>query len=380
MLVQLAEQNGIVLSADLKEPADPLNTKRNPLRAIVSDCFQRIKRQSRLHKLDYESVAALMKRLGGVKGTKVFHQRADPSNDNPRLRAEIAVVGLTAQLAQAVRTGEFVIGFDAGFGLDSYGHPTWMIVGRNDFGQGTPIAYATSSDSTLATQVQVLRQINIMIHHAAWEAGTLRLNVMFAPRCVSIDRDEASRQAVLKVWPTTRVIYCLYHLCVVRDVAAAQVIADSCCLQTVWGWLRDKELKVKSEHQSGVFSQFRTLAAVSDRTAFNVYWRQLRAVWQPWYPLFLAKFEKQLMNSDWADTWPGCAAPLSTASSDCHAEWNRDCLPDAVRHAARTNMLTERMVRCAELTSAPVISLLSHRSSSQSTQRSTRSRTSARTG
>lgn len=217
VVTALAEQNSLPLSDIARELADAKNTKRNPVRARVADYMQRAKRKGRLHKLDHKSVAALMERLGSVKGTSVFHQRADPANPKLRLRAEIAVVGLTAQLADAVCTGELVIGFDAGFGLDAYGHATWMIVGRNTFGQGTPIAYANSSDTKRATQVQVLRQVNILIHHAAWAAGTLPRNQVFQPRCVSIDRDENSRQAALAVWPLAQIIYCLYHLCVVRS-------------------------------------------------------------------------------------------------------------------------------------------------------------------
>jgi hypothetical protein len=126
----MAVQNQLPMSQPLLPRANFANTSVNPIASVVQQQFQMERRKGRVKAQDSAAFSELMLRFTGLNGVWSFYQEADPDNENPELRAEIAVVGTSGNLANAPRSGQFIVALDAAFGLNSYGFPHWELVGK----------------------------------------------------------------------------------------------------------------------------------------------------------------------------------------------------------------------------------------------------------
>jgi len=129
-VVNLAVSNQLPVSQPLLPLANFADTSFNPLASTVQKQFQTEKRKSRLKTQDSAAFAQLMQRFTGLSGLRSFYQEADPDNEIPELRAEIAVIGTEGNLANAPLSGRYIVALDAAFGLNAYGFPHWELVGN----------------------------------------------------------------------------------------------------------------------------------------------------------------------------------------------------------------------------------------------------------
>jgi hypothetical protein len=178
-VARLAKLNGIPLSADTLARADYSDERLNPLKRRIISAFVRYRKHQVRANDDKASVDAFIKAFDHVKGIRIVHQQAAPESKDPALRAEIIVIGASDTIALAHTHASVVLGFDAGFGFDAYGHRQvhqsqqilsasltcrhWEIVGRNSMGSGHPMMWANTSDGTQATQAQILRMVQQLI-------------------------------------------------------------------------------------------------------------------------------------------------------------------------------------------------------------------------
>ena len=125
----MAVRNQLPVSQPLLPRANFVDTSFNPVSSTVQQQFQTEKRKTRVKAQDSTAFAELMKRFAGLTGLRSFYQEADPRNENPELRPEVAIVGTDGNLANAPRSGQYIVALDAAFGLNAYGFPHWELVG-----------------------------------------------------------------------------------------------------------------------------------------------------------------------------------------------------------------------------------------------------------
>jgi hypothetical protein len=221
--------------------------------------------------------------------------------------------------------GLYLVGWDAGHGVDQYGHKHWEVSGRSEsVGSGVPLAVVNTSDGSQLTQETAFREFRRMVNDQAAADG---LQLDWNPRCWTIDKDSNSLRAIKNVFGAdTLVAWCLFHL-------------------LVWLYceLRRTSNGVPADVVDSVAFEFRRVACEPDKASFVSGWADLRARWGQTYPLLLLILNQALLG-EWEETWPMYVRYEATTAD------GEPLLPYGVIRATKTNMLSEAAVKYTKYT------------------------------
>jgi hypothetical protein len=304
-----AAQNGVPLTPQALQQADFSNRRVHPNQQQVSDQFRRQAARGKVHLHDATAVDTITRGLSALAGFFVFHRPGSATEP------EILVISREELAVEAIKSYQ-VVGWDAGHGLNAYGHKHWEHVNvqqHDGSHKGIPTAFCSTSDDSRETQYTALQHLYAYFQTVA---ATHKLPFRY-PLAALIDKDIKSNQAWRQLVHNICIIYCLWHF--------------NMWLTPV---LNTKDNGVHESQHFRVKAQIDKMRRATSKEVFESLWAKYKSEWGMLYPVFLTIFEDALMNKDWGDTWLECY---------------RQHLPHELIAVFRTNMLTESQMRFTKM-------------------------------